>query len=92
VILFPGTTNGGLFAIFSNNAIYDFVWNIASNTITLGNTSFTGQSPLSTISYNQDGTKLFVGGYSYIYLLSTGNPAYCSAVDGSGTCTQCVGT
>ncbi len=68
------------------------MWNIASNTITIGNTAFSAQDHVCTTSYNQDGTKLALVGYNYIYLLSTGNPAYCSAVDGSGTCTQCVGT
>ncbi len=47
---------------------------------------------MCSVSYNQDGTKLVALGNSYIYLLSSGNPAYCSAVDGSGSCTQCVGT
>ncbi len=66
--------------------------NTISNTITIGTVAFTTINNVFMASYNQDATKLVVVGLNYIYLLSTGNPPYCLAVDGTGDCTQCVGT
>jgi hypothetical protein len=66
--------------------------NTISNTISVGTVAFTAMDYLSMASYNQDATKVVVVGLNYIYLLSTGNPPYCLAVDGTGDCTQCVGT
>ncbi len=88
----PGTTNGGLFAITYDNAIYNFTLNTISNTISIGTIVFKAMDQVVMASYNQDATKLVVTGYNYIYLLSTGNSSYCLAVDGTGDCTQCVGT
>jgi hypothetical protein len=91
-IFIPGTTNGGLIAIQNNNAIYNFLWNTTSNTISVGTVAFTAMDNVNIACYNQDATRLVVVGLNYIYLLSTGNPPYCLAVDGTGDCTQCVGT
>ncbi len=92
ITFIPGTTNGGLFAIQNNNAIYNFTLNTISNTISIGTVVFTAMDKVDMASYNQDATKVVVVGYNYTYLLSTGNLPYCFAVDGTGNCTQCVGT
>ncbi len=92
ITFIPGTTNVGLFAIAVNNATYNFKLNTTSSTIGIGTAAFTAMDYVVMASYNQDATKVVVTGLNYIYLLSTGNPPYCLAVDGTGTCTQCVGT
>ncbi len=92
ITFIPGTTNGGLFAISNNNAVYNFSLNTISNIISIGTVAFTAMDHLTMASYNQDATKVVVVGLNYIYLLSTGNLPNCLAVDGTGDCTQCVGT
>jgi hypothetical protein len=92
ITFIPGITNGGLFAILNNNAIYNFMCDTISNTISVGTVAFRAMDNVVMTSYNQDATKVVVVGDNYIYLLSTGNPPYCLAVDGTGDCMQCVGT
>ncbi len=50
--LIPGTTNGGLFVILNSNAIYNFIWNSISNTISIGTVAFTAMDNLDMASYN----------------------------------------